>query len=211
MKMLLLSALVIGLCHYVVSAEEDYDGDTVKIEELKEVIDCEKKASNGDMLSMHYTGTLTSGKQFDSSRDRGQPFDFVLGKNQVIQGWERGLIGMCPGSRRKLTIPPHLGYGDQGAGADIPGGATLIFDVELLEIKDAPKQENIFKVIDADEDKHLSSDELVKYFEDQSQHMPEGSDFNAKEIIGEIMEHEDKDKDGMISFDEFSGPKHDEL
>ncbi|XP_067929531.1 FK506-binding protein 2-like [Watersipora subatra] len=185
--------------------------DDLQVEELVEVADCEKKSAEGDYLSMHYTGTLLDGTQFDSSRDRNVPFDFVLGQGQVIQGWDKGLAGLCPGARRKLTIPPHLGYGDQGAGDAIPPGSTLVFDVELLEIKQAPKQENIFKIIDKDEDKHLSSDELHSYFDEQSSKMGGSSDFDAKQVISEIMEHEDKDKDGLISFDEFSGPKHDEL
>merc|ERR1711893_373449 len=98
--------------------------------------ECERKATHGDKLSMHYRGTLADGgKQFDASYDRGTPFVFDFGAGRVIKGWDQGLIGMCPGDKRKLTIPPHLGYGDRGAGGVIPGGATLIFEVELLEIK----------------------------------------------------------------------------
>lgn len=88
------------------------------------------------MVSMHYTGKLYSnGKKFDSSLDRDQPFEFTLGSGQVIKGWDQGLLGMCIGEKRRLTIPSDLGYGDRGAGSDIPPGATLVFDVELLEIK----------------------------------------------------------------------------
>jgi FK506-binding protein 2 len=94
---------------------------------------CDKKSEPGDKLSMHYTGTLISGKEFDSSRAR-EPFEFVLGKGKVIKGWDQGLLGMCVGEKRKLTIPAGLGYGKAGSGP-IPGGATLIFEVELLKIQ----------------------------------------------------------------------------
>ncbi|KAK0546822.1 Peptidyl-prolyl cis-trans isomerase fpr2 [Tilletia horrida] len=96
---------------------------------------CPVKSASGDTMSMHYTGKLWEGEKFDSSLDRGQPFEFTLGAGQVIKGWDQGLLDMCEGEKRKLQIPPSLGYGDRGAGAKIPGGSTLVFDVELLEIK----------------------------------------------------------------------------
>jgi peptidylprolyl isomerase len=92
-------------------------------------------AKPGDRLTMKYVGVLyATGKQFDASWDRGQDFPFTLGAGGVIQGWDQGMVGMKVGGRRQLIIPPQLGYGDQGAGADIPPGATLIFVVDLVKI-----------------------------------------------------------------------------
>ncbi|KAG8787830.1 Peptidyl-prolyl cis-trans isomerase fpr2 [Ceratobasidium sp. 428] len=107
--------------------------------------ECPLKSQKGDKLSMHYltlrdvmqTGTLASdGSKFDSSRDRNQPFDFTLGAGMVIQGWDQGLVNMCIGEKRKLTIPPAMGYGERGFPPVIPANSELVFDVELLSIKD---------------------------------------------------------------------------
>ncbi|WZO96934.1 FKBP-type peptidyl-prolyl cis-trans isomerase [Isosphaeraceae bacterium EP7] len=92
------------------------------------------EAKPGDNVTVHYTGVLENGTKFDSSRDRGQPFSFPLGQGRVIQGWDHGVAGMKVGGQRKLTIPAEEGYGSRGAGAAIPPGATLIFDVELLKV-----------------------------------------------------------------------------
>ena len=107
--------------------------DRFLVEQLQEGTG--EEATAGKMVSVHYTGTLTDGTVFDSSVGRGKPFSFSLGAGQVIEGWDLGVAGMKVGEKRRLTIPPELGYGSRGAGAAIPPNATLVFEVELLGIQ----------------------------------------------------------------------------
>ncbi len=176
-----------------------YDGPTECSEE--------ETVTPGSFLEMHYTGTIDEssaagekGLKFDSSRDRDQTFDVQIGVGHVIAGWDQGLIGLCKGAKATLVIPPEDGYGDRGAGPDIPGGATLNFDVEVVDISSTPPPEpNFFKEIDTDENGKITKEEVEAFF--QKNHgtgMPDG-----------LWENEDKNGDGYISWEEFGGSKGD--
>lgn len=102
---------------------------------IDEVIGTGPSPEKGKQITVHYTGMLEDGKKFDSSRDRNSPLTFTIGIGQVIKGWDEGIMSMKVGGKRKLTIPPDLGYGQRGAPPAIPPGATLIFEVELLGVK----------------------------------------------------------------------------
>ena len=152
----------------------------------------------GDQLGMHYTGTIdassktgTPGKQFDSSRGRGV-FDTRIGVGQVIPGWDQGLIGLCKGAKATLVIPPDLGYGEKGAGRDIPGGATLNFDVEVMSVSLPPPEPNLFHELDVNTDCKLTAEEVLAHFKGHGQN----------ELPAGLMENEDKNKDGFISWEE---------
>ncbi|XP_026462019.1 FK506-binding protein 2-like isoform X1 [Ctenocephalides felis] len=209
------------LCLFLVvilGVSADQKNGELKIDVVSVPEGCSVKSKNGDMLTMHYTGTLADGTKFDSSFDRDQPFTFQLGSGQVIKGWDQGLVNMCVGERRKLVIPPNLGYGDRGAGNVIPGGATLHFDVELINIGDSPPTTNVFKEIDTDKNNQLTREEVSEYLKKQMV-TAEGASSDEianmlkdhDKLVEEIFQHEDKDKNGVISHEEFSGPKHDEL
>ncbi|XP_076304564.1 uncharacterized protein LOC143222231 [Tachypleus tridentatus] len=188
--------------------------EDMSVEILNKPEKCDRITKKGDLLTIHYKGTLVDGENFDSSYYQKEPFQFHLGIGQVIRGWDIGLTEMCIGEKRRLTIPSNLAYGESGAGTSIPPDATLIFETELLNIEDGPPPVNLFKEIDSNEDSQLSREELVEYITKQ---IPETDaaeledDIEQKKLIDEIFEHEDKNKDGLISHEEFSGPKHDEL
>ncbi|HZQ75048.1 MAG TPA: FKBP-type peptidyl-prolyl cis-trans isomerase [Burkholderiales bacterium] len=107
--------------------------DKLIVEDL--VVGSGAQAAQGQEVTVHYTGWLVEGAKFDSSHDRGEPFAFPLGGGYVIPGWDQGVQGMKVGGKRKLTIPPHMAYGERGAGGVIPPNATLVFEVELLGVR----------------------------------------------------------------------------
>ena len=121
--------------------------DELQVDQYDGPDECEAESmvKKGDQIGMHYTGTIdrtsksgTPGTQFDSSRERGQPLTFTIGGGQVIKGWDEGLIGFCKGAKATLVIPPEMGYGASGMGGQIPGGATLNFDVEVMTVETEP-------------------------------------------------------------------------
>jgi FK506-binding protein 14 len=202
--------LLLASLSYLVKCDVE-DVDELKIETVYKPDNCDRLTKKGDKLSMHYTGTLLDGTEFDSSVGRGEPFQFQLGIGQVIKGWDTGLIGMCKGEKRKLTIPSKLAYGATGAGDKIPGGAGLRFDVECVNIDDGEQPVNVFSEIDVNNDNQISREEVSSYLQKQ---LPEGQLEGVPDqdqLVEEIFQHEDADKNGFISHEEFSGPKHDEL
>jgi len=105
-----------------------------RLEKIDVTVGTGLEAKTGSAVSVHYVGKLADGTVFDSSRGRGTPFSFIIGQGKVIRGWEQGVVGMRVGGTRKLVIPPQLGYGEAGSPPNIPGNATLMFEIELLHV-----------------------------------------------------------------------------
>jgi FK506-binding protein 14 len=215
--------LLLNLCSFNLEAhcQTDEQDAQVEIHHLFKPEHCDRKAKRTDVLTLHYNGYIQgSDTIFDSSYERNEPLTFQLGIGQVIRGWEKGLVGVCVGEKRKLVIPPQLGYGN-AKHDQVPPGSTLVFDIELLKIADGPTPMlNVFKEIDVDSDGRLTRKEVGDYLEVQLNNQGNGlgdmgsmDDPNRSQMVDEIFMHEDKDKDGYITHNEFSGPKydHDEL
>ncbi|XP_013864200.1 peptidyl-prolyl cis-trans isomerase FKBP14 [Austrofundulus limnaeus] len=185
----------------------------VKIEVMHKPFLCSRKTKYGDMVLVHYEGFLESnGTMFHSSRKQGDknPVWFTLGLKEVLKGWDKGLQNMCAGERRKLTIPPSLGYGKEGQG-NIPPSSTLIFDIELLEIRNGPRSHESFRDMDLNDDWKLSRQEVKEFLKKEfEKHGYSPNDTEHEVMIDDIFKNEDEDKDGFISAREFTS-LHDEL
>ncbi|XP_066539922.1 peptidyl-prolyl cis-trans isomerase FKBP14 [Hoplias malabaricus] len=174
---------------------------------------CHRKTKYGDMLLVHYEGFLESnGTMFHSSRQHGDknPVWFTLGIREVIKGWDKGLQNMCSGEKRKLIIPPSLGYGKEGKGK-IPPESTLIFEIELMEIRNGPRSHESFQEMDLNDDWKLSKSEVKEYLRKEfERHGYPANDTHHEAMVEDIFKKEDEDEDGFISAREFTY-KHDEL
>nr|XP_033802361.1 peptidyl-prolyl cis-trans isomerase FKBP7 isoform X2 [Geotrypetes seraphini] len=188
--------------------------EEVKIEVLHLPNECDPKSKRGDLLNAHYDGYLANdGSKFYCSRSEkeGHPKWLVLGVGQVIKGLEIGMMNMCPGEKRKVTIPPSLAYGIHGSGK-IPPNATLIFEIELYAVTQGPRSVNAFKQIDLDQDKQLSRDEIKHYLMEDFKKDDKPRDLAREDwILEDIFKKNDHDGDGFISTKEYNIYQHDEL
>ncbi|KAM4581261.1 peptidyl-prolyl cis-trans isomerase FKBP14 [Odontesthes bonariensis] len=210
--------IVFGLCLIITSMFVFVNGrklpePEVKIEVIHKPFMCHRKSKYGDMLLVHYEGFLESnGTMFQSSRKDGDknPVWFTLGIREVLKGWDKGLQSMCAGERRKLTVPPSLGYGKEGRGK-IPPSSTLIFDIELMEIQNGPRSHDTFRNMDLNDDWKLSRQEVKEYLKKEfEKHGYSPNDTHHEVMVDDIFKNEDEDKDGFISTREFTY-QHDEL
>ena len=204
----MITILLVSLLFLHIAPEyRAYDGLIVTT--IVDGLNCEISAQNGDVLYIHYVGSIAEesatgekGKVFDMTRRK--PLKMTLGRGGVIDGWEQGLIGICVGEKRTLIIPPDLGYGKRGNGNTIPGGATLKFDIECVDIVRNKKstahagipEPNVFKLIDRDSDWLITYEEMLIWF------------MSRGEKLEKFRWHlEDKNRDGIVTWEEFSGLK----
>ncbi|XP_055071006.1 peptidyl-prolyl cis-trans isomerase FKBP7 [Misgurnus anguillicaudatus] len=197
---------------WVVRANES--NDEIKIEVTFVPENCTQKAKRGDMLNAHYDGYLAKdGSKFYCSRSTktGHPHWFVLGVGAVIKGLDLGLKEMCPGEKRKITIPPSLAYGAQGK-APVPPNATVIFEVELLYITRGPRSIEAFKEIDVDNDKFLTKEEIKTYLKLEAKKLNTQKDESYfDDVVADVFYKNDHDADGTLSINEYNVYEHDEL
>ncbi|KAG8442954.1 hypothetical protein GDO86_011682 [Hymenochirus boettgeri] len=185
----------------------------VQIQVLEKPFICRRKTKNGDMLLVHSEGFLEkNGTMFYSTykENNGQPVWFTLGIKEVIKGWDKGLQDMCIGEKRKITVPPSLGYGKEGKGKIAPD-STLIFVIDLMEIRNGPRSHESFQEMDLNDDWKLSKAEVKAYLKAEfEKHGSEVNETHHEVLVESIFEKEDEDSDGFISAREFTYV-HDEL
>ncbi|XP_069770178.1 peptidyl-prolyl cis-trans isomerase FKBP14 [Narcine bancroftii] len=184
----------------------------VKIDVLQKPFLCHRKTKQGDQLLIHFAGYFENGTMFHSSHvnNNGHPVWFTLGIKESLKGWDKGLQEMCSGEKRKLIIPPALAYGKEGRGK-IPPESTLIFEIELLEIKNGPRSHESFQEMDLNDDWKLSRHEVKEYLRAEFDKFGvEQNDTHQDLMVDNIFKNEDEDEDGYISAREFTY-KHDEL
>jgi hypothetical protein len=197
-----------GSVHGLITRVEPDDDDFIEITAKLKIADtyvpdvCDKVAQPGLGLWVNYAAYIDEssvserkGEMFDTTDGRG-PFHFKLGDGEVIQGWDMGIAGMCKGARRRLIIPPELAYGMDGLEPKVPSDATLRFDIELKQVMDPYDFDNIFDRIDTDNSKTLDHDEVEKFFDSRGSKTP-----------ADLWKVEDKNGDGVIEWEEFTGPK----
>lgn len=201
-------ALICDSVHGQMVRVQPDDEDFIEITNKLQIIDtyvpdgCEKVAQEGLGLWVDYVAYIDEssvserkGEMFDTTDGRG-PFHFKLGDGEVIQGWDMGIAGMCKGARRRLVIPPELAYGKGGLEPKVPPDATLRFDIEIKQVMDPYDFDNIFDRIDADNSRTLDRAEVDEFFDSRGSKTP-----------ADLWKVEDKNGDGVIDWDEFTGPK----
>ncbi|KAL6099983.1 fkbp14 [Pungitius sinensis] len=184
----------------------------VQVQVLHRPFLCHRKSKYGDILLVHHDGYFENGTMFHSSRAEGdkQPMWFTLGIREAIKGWDKGLQDMCSGEKRKLVVPPALAYGKEGRGK-IPPESTLTFVVDVLEIRNGPRSHESFQEMDLNDDWRLSRDEVKVYLRKEfERHGYPPNDTLHDNMVKDIFDKEDDNKDGLISSREFTY-QHDEL
>ncbi|XP_065656187.1 FK506-binding protein 2 [Hydra vulgaris] len=192
---------------YIVHPDGSKEFDGIGIGIVSRPTLCEKTTQNGDLLKVHFNGSLGDKTVFDD-RYMKETLEFVLGEGQMIDGFEFGLLDMCKGEVRHLSVPPKHAYGSNGVGS-LPSRVNLYFFVELLSfhsVANAPRRDNTFAIIDKDTNGYLSADEIQLHLKGTGVKETTGSN-GLRQMMREILEEEDRDKNGYIGHNEFSGTK----
>ncbi|XP_072301424.1 peptidyl-prolyl cis-trans isomerase FKBP7 [Eucyclogobius newberryi] len=189
------------------------DEAEVKIEVVFKPLECAQKSKKGDLMNVHYDGFLLDGTQFYCSRSdkAGHPLWMVVGVGQVIRGLDAGMLDMCVGEKRKITVPPELAFGTKGK-APVPPNATVIFEVEALAVNRGPRSMEAFSNMDQNRDRKLTQDEVKEYLKQDYTKVgnPRDDAFYHK-IMEDIFMKNDHNRDGQISAKEYNIYEHDEL